>query len=97
MFDGRHCTKEDLDLLTRETKNIKIFILDNSHEEKECVISYQIKRYLSIIGRFDNDIMCKLEMKIEIAKNDYEKIIRIIDEYYDILKQNVIVDINEHQ
>ena len=43
MFDGRHCTQKDLDLLVKETKNVKKY-LQNSDK---------INSFLDFVARFD--------------------------------------------
>lgn len=82
MFDGRHCTHQDLKNLIEETDKFK----------KQQNIDY-INEYLKFISRFDQEIADKMRMEIKRCNNDFYKIEMVID----ILKQNVIVDINEHQ
>lgn len=87
MFDGRHCTQKDLDLLIRKTKEI-IFSISNGDLSKLDV-------YFSFVARFDKDIEATLSSQIRNAK-DNSSIIQIINRNINELKQNVIVDINEH-
>ena len=84
MFDGRHCTQKDLDLLVKETKNVKKY-LQNSDK---------INSFLDFVARFDRDIADKMRRQITSFPNDVE---RIIDSNISSLIQNVTVDIYEHQ
>jgi hypothetical protein len=92
MFDGRHCTREDLSLLIKETDRIKLFL--NQQVED---IDRLVNRYLSFIERYDADIAESMRMRIDLSNIDYEKIIKVIDTYVELLEQNVIIDINEHK
>ena len=84
MFDGRHCTQKDLDLLLKETKNIK------KHQQNPD----KINSFLDFVARFDRDIADKIRRQITSFPNDVE---RIIDTNISSLIQNVTVDIYEHQ
>lgn len=84
MFDGRHCTQKDLDLLLKETKNIK-----KHHQNPD-----KINSFLDFVARFDRDIADKMRRQITSFPNDVE---RIIDTNISSLIQNVTVDIYEHQ
>lgn len=100
MFDNRHCTKKDLELLVKETSVIKKCILFNSSKIEKSgidIIEAPLRNYFDVINRFDSDIASKMQFRIEVIKNDYKKIISIIDECFENLKQNVVVDIREHQ
>lgn len=92
MFDGRHCTREDLSLLIKETDRIKLFL--NQQVED---IDRLVNRYLSFIERYDADIAESMRMRIDLSNIDYEKLIKVIDTYIELLEQNVIIDINEHK
>lgn len=92
MFDGRHCTREDLSLLIKETDRIKLFL--NQQVED---IDRLVNRYLSFIERYDADIAESMRMRIDLSNIDYEKVIKVIDTYVELLEQNVIIDINEHK
>lgn len=92
MFDGRHCTKEDLNLLIKETNRVKLSLAQKDEE-----VDRFIKRYLELVNRFDQDIADKMRAEIKIASNDYGKIIKIIEKHFEVLEQNIIVDIYEHR
>ena len=94
MFDGRHCTKRDLDLLVKETNKIKLLIANNSENSGK---NEDLQRFLAFLHRFDTSIANELENQISNAHGDCERIIKAIDIKVDELKQNIIVDINEHQ
>lgn len=86
MFDGRHCTKKDLESLAKETDKI----LTNLSVEN-------LNLFLKYIERFDQEIADKMRWKIKCAGEDTDKIKQIIVNNIEILKQNVMVDILEHQ
>lgn len=94
MFDGRHCTKRDLDLLVKETNKIKLSIAKNSENSGK---NEDLQRFFLFLSRFDTSIAEELEQQINASNDNYESIIKSIDIKVDELKQNVIVDIYEHQ
>ena len=55
MFDGRHCTYKDLELLRKETCKIK----SNLNNPKE------IEKYLKLVERFDFDIAIRYVVKLK--------------------------------
>ena len=89
MFDGRHCTYRDYDLLVVETEKV-LTSLYNKEKDK-------IDEFIKLISRFDINIAKDLSREIKMAGDDYQKIAGIITHYTDELKQNVLVDIREHQ
>ena len=94
MFDGRHCTKRDLDLLVKETNKIKLSIAKNSENSGK---NEDLQRFFLFLSRFDTSIAEELEQQINASNDNYKSIIKAIDIKVDELKQNVIVDIYEHQ
>ena len=54
MFDERHCTKQDLILITEETDKIKQIISDKDNHSDE------LNRYLELVARFDIKIANKI-------------------------------------
>ena len=94
MFDGRHCTKRDLDLLVKETNKIKLSIAKNSENSGK---NEDLQRFFLFLSRFDTSIAEELEQQINASNDNYESIIKAIDIKVAELKQNVIVDIYEHQ
>ena len=91
MFDGRHCTNKDLDLLIKETNQIKRKILQNSQKNEE------LQSFLALINRFDSQIAGQLKIDISGCERDCARIVHTIDKYIDELKRNVLVDIYEHK
>ena len=94
MFDGRHCTKKDLDLLVKETNKIKQIIAKNNENSGK---NEDLQCFLAFLSRFDTSIARELEIQVSNAGGDCERIIKAIDISVDELKQNIIVDIYEHQ
>lgn len=95
MFDGRHCTKEDLSLLEKETNKLKSFLIERKIIDEQSI--KQIYLFINLVNRFDRDIGDKLSSQIKNSDLDYKKVISLIDKNIDTLKQNIIVDIFEHQ
>ena len=85
MFDGRHCKESDLAFLVKETKAMKA----NLSNEK-------INLFLNTISRFDSEIAEKMRSEIKSCGGNSNLILKAIDDNVNVLKQNVIVDINEH-
>lgn len=85
MIDGRHCNEDDLTLLVKSTKEV---IKSLSNET--------IKEYLKLVSRFDDEIAMNMQNQIDHVSNDIDIIKKIIETNFEILKQNVIVDIYEH-
>lgn len=85
MIDGRHCNEDDLTLLVRFTKEVM-----------KSLSNEVIKEYLKLVSRFDDEIAMNIQNQIEHANNDTDRIKKIIETNFEILKQNVIVDIYEH-
>ena len=94
MFDGRHCTNRDLDLLVHETNKIKQKLLKNN---EKCEKNGDLQCFLAFIRRFDEQIASQLQIHISTANGDCERIINAIDRYIDELIRNIQVDIYEHQ
>ena len=86
MIDGRHCTKQDLDLLIKETKKIK-----NNLQNTD-----KIRVFIDFIMRFDENIANTLSRKLN-ATSDIKEKGKIIDTNINALMQNVYTDIYEHQ
>ena len=91
MFEGRHCTNKDLDLLIKETNQIKRKILQNSQKNED------LQSFLAFINRFDSQIGQQLKIDISSCGTDCARIVHTIDKYIDELKRNVLVDIYEHK
>ena len=86
MIDGRHCTKQDLDLLIKETKKIK-----NNLQNTD-----KIRVFIDFVMRFDEDIANTLSRELN-ATSDIKEKGKIIDTNINALMQNVYTDIYEHQ
>jgi hypothetical protein len=87
MIDNRHCTEKDLRLLEKETNAIKRDIIKQPE---------RINVYLDFIARFDLGIAQEMRNKLSLSK-DTQQVVAIINENFDKLKQNIIVDIFEHR
>lgn len=87
MFDGRHCTQKDYALLVDETDKI-IQSISNGY--------FDIDNYIKFIGRFDVDVADTLRYKVSNKDLSPSEMIKTINKYIDELKQQVLVDIREH-
>ena len=94
MFDGRHCTERDLNMLVKETNKIKLFIAKNSENKEK---NPELQCFIAFLCRFDTQTADLLQEQITSLNNDYVLINQYIDRCVEELKQNVIVDIYEHQ
>ena len=91
MFDGRHCTTSDYSLLVKETKRIISIISDvNGNIEKG------LENYIKLISRFDMDISDRLMYSLSSKDISRSSMVDIINKYIGELKQQVLVDIREH-
>ncbi len=87
MFDGRHCTQKDYSLLVDETDKI-IQSISNGY--------FDIDNYVKFIARFDIDVADALKYKLSKIDISPSEMINVINKYIDELKQQVLVDIKEH-
>lgn len=94
MIDGRHCTQKDLELLIKETNKIFEFLNKNSENEEK---NEELRCFLLFLRRFDEQIADTLQTEIIGFMNNNEKIKAAIEKHVNELKQNVIIDIFEHQ
>ena len=90
MYKGRHCVPSDYQLLEKYSRE---FLNKNNWDN---LSKTEISNFVNFIKDFDDDIAFKVRMHLgksgvdSIAKK--KKIIDLIDE----LKNNVLVDIREH-
>ena len=91
MFDNRHCVETDYVLLDKETNKIINSILNNSTSLKD-----ELNAYLKLISRFDLDIVEKLTYCLSRDNLSPNEMVNIINQYINTLKQQVLVDIREH-
>lgn len=90
MYQGRHCNINDYQLLERTSKEFLSFI------NRDNIDLNQFDRYLKIFSNFDFDISSKIRMCLEKLSTDKDKYLSKITNLLDELKNNVLVDINEH-
>lgn len=91
MFDNRHCIEADYVLLDKETNKIIKSILNNSKSLKD-----DLNAYLKLVSRFDLGISEKLTYRLSKENLSPNEMVNIINQYIDTLKQQVLVDIREH-
>lgn len=98
MFDGRHCTENDLKALVSETEKIKACLSRNEKSIEESGLSdiAEWKAYLAFFARFDLNDSESLQRKAE-GSESAEEILSLIDKASEELIRHVLVDIQEHQ
>ena len=57
----------------------------------------ELDKYLDVINQFDQGIADELASKIKKLDHDYPKIIEVVEIEINLLKNNVLVDIQEHR
>lgn len=90
MYLDRHCNINDYQYLERTSKEFLSFI------NRDNIDLNQLNRYLKIFSNFDFDISSKIRMCLEKLSTDKDKYLSKITNLLDELKNNVLVDINEH-
>lgn len=90
MYQGRHCSINDYQLLETISKDFLSFI------NRDNIDLNQLDRYLKIFSDFDFDISSKIRMCLEKLSTDKDKYLSKITNLLDELKNNVLVDIREH-
>lgn len=90
MYLGRHCNINDYQLLERISKEFLSFVNRDNLDLKD------LNSYLKIFSNFDFDISSKIRMYLEKLSTDKDKYLSKITNLLDELKNNVLVDINEH-
>lgn len=93
MFDGRHCTNKDLNLLIKETDKILLLISSDMDDDRK---KSGLINFINLIKRFDLQIGETLADKINNSNKYYIKIKNDINICVEELKRNIIVDIYEH-
>ena len=91
MYKGRHCIESDYYLLVKETDKILLLLKD------EVEVLSELLKYIEFIADFDEQIAAKICFYLDKDNIDRRKMVDIIKSNFEELKQNVIVDINEHK
>ena len=94
MFNGRHCSISDYELLVRETESY----LATLKRKDNDAFSIYLDRFIDLVNQFDSSIGESLKRKILVhkEKEEFEIVERIVKESLEPLKRNVLVDIQEH-
>ena len=90
MYLGRHCNINDYQLLERTSKEFLLVINRDNLDLKD------LNSYLKIFSNFDFDISSKIRMCLEKLSTEKDKYLSKITNLLDELKNNVLVDIREH-
>lgn len=90
MYQGRHCNINDYQYLERSSKEFLLVV------NRDNIDLNQLDRYLKIFSDFDFDISSKIRMCLEKLSTDKDKYLSKITNLLDELKNNVLVDIKEH-
>ena len=100
MIDGRHCNKKDLELFLNKSSDFQTYLASNEHNIRNSgieSIEKELSIFLKFIARFDVDLADEMHRKIMMARNNYDKIVVVVNQSIDTFKQNIIVDIYEHR
>ena len=92
MYKGRHCIESDYYLLVKETDKILLLLKD-----EEAEVLPELAKYIDFISYFDEGIANKIRFHLDKNNFDRKKMVDTIKRNFEELKQNVIVDINEHK
>ena len=90
MYKGRHCTYSDYQLL----ENISQEFLPILNRDKFDI--NEVENYLGTFSDFDFEISSKIRMYLEKINTDNSGVIAKITLLLEELKNNVLVDIREH-
>ncbi|GEM_PF-5949773 len=90
MYQGRHCNINDYQYLVRASKEFLLLINRDNLDLKN------LNSYLKIFSDFDFDISSKIGMCLEKLSTEKDKYLSKITSLLYELKNNVLVDINEH-
>ena len=90
MYQGRHCVYSDYQLLE---KNCKDFLFIINRDNFDLI---EVENHLHTFSDFDYEITFKIRMHLEKISADRSGVISKITNLLDELKNNVLVDIREH-
>ena len=90
MYQGRHCTYSDYQLL----ENISMEFLSILNRDKFDI--NEVENYLDTFSDFDFEISSKIRIHLEKIFIDRSGAISKITHLLEELKNNVLVDIREH-
>lgn len=95
MFEGKHCTYADYQRLVGESES---FLRElGASGELDVEKHRKTDRFLSFIASYDEYVAADMRRKIAALEGDVGRIRRIIIRGVEELKQNVLVDIQEHR
>jgi len=90
MYQGRHCQYTDYQLLENTSqKFLQIINLDN-------FVINEVEKYLSTFSDFDFNLSSKIRIYLNKIDDNKIGVINKITHLLDELKNNVLVDIREH-
>ena len=90
MYQGRHCTYNDYQLLENISAEFLLII------NRDNFNNYEVEMHLDTFSDFDIDISNKIRTNLEKLDLDKEVVINKIANLLNELKSNVLVDIREH-
>ena len=90
MYQGRHCTSSDYQLLEQLSQEfLNLLNRDNFNID-------ELDYYISTFSDFDFDLSSKIRIYLNKIDDDRSGVINKITHLLDELKNNVLVDIREH-
>ena len=90
MYQGRHCTYSDYQLLENISKEFLSILNRDKFDINE------VENYLDTFSDFDFEISSKIRMHLEKISIDRGGAIAKITHLLEELKNNVLVDVREH-
>lgn len=90
MYQGRHCNVSDYQYLEKITHRFLSIINRDNFDIKE------LDNYLNTFSDFDLEISSKIRINLEKISLDKDKYLLKISNLLEELKNNVLVDIKEH-
>ncbi len=76
----------------KETDKILLLLKD-----EEAEVLPELAKYIDFISYFDEDVANKIRFHLDKNNIDRKKMVDTIKRNFEELRQNVIVDINEHK
>ena len=90
MYKDRHCSYSDYQLLENSSKDFMLIINRDNLDLKE------VEYYLDTFSDFDFEIASKIRTYLNKINTDRSGVINKITELLEELRNNVLVDIQEH-
>ena len=91
MYRCKHCTYQDYVRLIKTSDLFLSNLIENGFDQEE------LDNYLEFISDYNDDISCEIKSKLSRTGLDKYNVEKVIKSQLEILYQEVLVDIKEHQ